>query len=84
MRLRDGMRTQRTRQNDGMPFITIREVALELHLSKASVQRLVDAGVLHAIDVAPPGTKARTIRIDKAEVARFVAERNIQPREGDR
>lgn len=59
--------------------MTIREVAAELHLSKQSVQRLIDSGVLRAIDVAPPGTKARTLRIDKAEFARFVASRDVTP-----
>jgi excisionase family DNA binding protein len=79
MTTRDSMSRRQTRQNADMPFMTIREVAKELHLSVSSVQRLIDHGALEAHSFAPPGARRQTLRVDRAELDRYIASTRITP-----
>lgn len=64
-------------QTETVAFMTLKEVAEELSLDPSSVRRLIASGALRAINVAPAGAKRPTIRIDRAEVDRLIAERGI-------
>lgn len=57
-------------------LLTKKEVAAIFSIDPASVHRLLMSGDIRYINVAPTGSAKATIRIEPAEIARFIAARS--------
>lgn len=67
-------------------MMDVQEVAERLKVTPKTVEKLIDTGVLAAIDVSPPPADPRKrpkrcLRLEPAEVERFMRERAVQPGE---
>jgi len=57
-------------------LLSIADAAQRMSLSTKNIRRLIACGDLAAIDVSPTGSARRTLRIEEAEVDRFVMRRS--------
>lgn len=58
----------------------IEQAAELLDVSRATAYRLVAAGDLGSVDVAPTGSKRPKTRVSEAHIAKFIADRDRQPK----
>lgn len=58
----------------------IEQAAELLDVSRATAYRLVAAGDLGSVDVAPSGSKRAKTRVSEAHIAKFIADRDRQPK----
>jgi excisionase family DNA binding protein len=61
---------------DAPELLTAREVAMILHVSRASVYRLVAAGELPSLNVGRGRTRGKMIRIPRGDLVSYLAEVN--------
>lgn len=58
----------------------VEEAAEQLGVSRATAYRLIAAGELGSLDVAPPRSTRAMTRISEAHIARFIADRDRKPK----
>lgn len=66
------MTGQQTRQDKKVALLSLDEVAKELDVSKTTVRRLVDAGLIRVVDLSRPGARRRTLKVNPAELERLL------------
>lgn len=57
-----------TKETGTIVVLTISEVAKQLSCSTRHIYRLIDAGDLAAVDIAPSGSVRKRVRIKQSEV----------------
>ena len=68
------------RDNRVEPMLTVREVAQLLHIHSNTVRRWADQGTIRAYRITSRGDR----RFKKEDIARFLAELNVNVNESDR
>ncbi len=53
------------------PYYSIRETAYHIGSSKRSVERMIDLGEFHFMDVAVPNTKKKQVRISREAIQEY-------------
>jgi excisionase family DNA binding protein len=59
----------------GSALLTIGETAAELRVSPDTVYRLISAGDLAAVDVAPSGSRRPKTRVERSDLAVYIKSR---------
>lgn len=59
-------------------LLTVEQVAEELQVDPSSVRRLIDAGDLPYVNIAPAGATRKTIRVRRTALDRWIDSRDSE------